>query len=128
MRLGQSLSQQNVLPLTETAIADQGLAYLEYQEGLLFTFGTQVFNALTVISLASMMGPGIAYTGDFLFVPNVNQRPKRVSNTEWGNLFNTAAEVYRQACLKYEAREQEVRANAEALCARRSRPEDYDRE
>jgi len=128
MRLGQSLSQQNVLPLTETAIADQGLAYLEYQEGLLFTFGTQVFNALTVISLAPIMGPGISWTGDFLFVPNVNQRPKRVSIGEWGSLLNTAVHVYRQACLKYEAREKEVRANAEAASTPRVRAEEYDRE
>lgn len=126
--LGQSVSQQNVLPLTETAIADQGLAYLAYQEDLLFTFGNQVFNALTVISMASATGPGASWPGDFFYVPNVNHRPKRVTFVEWGALFHSALAVYNKACLTYEAREKKVRENAEALCAAKERPEEYDRE
>lgn len=93
---------QQITPLTATSVADQGVAYIKYQQALIFPFEGLVFNALTVVSLAYVYSrPG---TGcDAVFVPNVNSRPTRIKNIEtWTELLNKACVAYESACMVYE--------------------------
>jgi hypothetical protein len=95
---------QQITPLTAVSVADQGVAYLKYQQALIFPFEGLVFNALTVLSIAQVHFP--PRMGIF-FVPNVNSRPVRVQDIH--ALYNRACSVYEKACLIYEAELEEVR-------------------
>lgn len=110
-------------PLNTVSLADQDVAFMAYQEALVFGFGGHLFNALVVLAL------GMPRLGDVepthVFVPNVNNRPKRVSYTEWPNLLKRAGEVYTEACLLYEQEEQKVLDRAVAF-SRASPPSAFD--
>ncbi len=95
---------QQITPLTATSVADQGIAYLKYQQALIFPFESKMFNALTVLSVAHVhFPPRMA----IFFVPDVNARPARVRDIQ--SLYHSARSVYEKACLMYEAELEEVR-------------------
>ena len=95
---------QQITPLTATSVADQGVAYLKYQQALIFPFEGRMFNALTVISVAHVHFPPRMAV---FFVPDVNARPVRVRDVQ--SLYYGACSVYEKACLIYEAELEEVR-------------------
>jgi hypothetical protein len=95
---------QQITPLTAVSAADQGVAYLKYQQALIFPFEGRIFNALTVLSVAHVHFPPRM---EVFFVPGVNSRPERVSDIQ--SLYDTACSVYEKACLVYEAELEEVR-------------------
>ncbi len=98
---------QQITPLTATSVADQGIAYLKYQQALIFSFQAAVFNALTVISISSLYSKD---TQDLIFVPNVNSRPVRIGDySSWIQLFDKAQKTYIDACLVYEAELEEMK-------------------
>lgn len=95
---------QQITPLTAVSAADQGVAYLKYQQVLIFPFEGKMFNALTVLSVAHVHFPPRMR---FFFVPDVNARPVRVRDIQ--SLYYSACSVYEKACLMYEAELEEVR-------------------
>jgi hypothetical protein len=94
---------QQITPLTATSVADQGIAYLKYQQALIFPFEGSVFNALMVIGLAYMYSRLTPGSQDLIFAPNVNSRPVRINSVEtWTDLLNKAYVTYESACIVYE--------------------------
>ena len=91
-------------------LADQDMAFLAYQEALVFNFGGHVFNALTILMLGSytLTGTNVAS----MFVPNVNNRPKRLNNGDWLKLVGLAQETYLEACELYEREEAKAKLAA----------------
>lgn len=94
---------QQITPLTANTVADQGVAYIKYQQALIFPFEGLVFNALMVISLAYMYSRLRPECQGLIFVPNVNSRPVRIKNIEtWTEMLNKAYVTYESACIVYE--------------------------
>lgn len=94
---------QQITPLTANTVADQGVAYIKYQQALIFPFEGLVFNALMVISLAYMYSRLQPGGQGLIFVPNVNSRPVRIKNIEtWTEMLNKAYVTYESACIVYE--------------------------
>ena len=94
---------QQITPLTAASVADQGIAYIKYQQALIFPFDGSVFNALMVLGLTHNY-PRVQVASRPIFVPNVNSRPVRIKSIEaWTELLDEAYVTYESACLVYEA-------------------------
>jgi hypothetical protein len=108
MTFSKSQQHQQINPVTDEVLADQGLAYLRYQNALMFVVpDIGVFNALMILSLQSLIDK--KSTMD-VWLPNVNGRPVRVTSEQSVEVKDMALRTYYAACRAYEDAEAEVQA------------------